>query len=355
MDPRPARSSRSPTGRRSTRTRSTRPTTTTRRNRAIQDLYEPGSTFKIVTASAAIEERRDHARHDRSTAARGTSRSAAASIRDTHATACSRSPTSSSKSSNVGAIKVGMKLGAERLGGYIGRFGFGQTLGPDFRGENAGIVWNPAQLDRQRAGVGVDGLSGRRHAAADGGGRQLGRQRRRRLSSRTSSGRSSRTAIAIDVPHKVLRQTVTAETAATLTDNHGSGRRARNREGRADSRLHDRRQDRHRLETDQRPLLEVGLQRLVRRLHPVAQAGGDDPRGHRFAARRTDTRAARFRRRSSSGSPKRRCAISASDRRSTRRRRCWSRDTIRRTRPTSRLSGPTCKRATRRSSSLAAA
>ena len=53
------------------------------------------------------------------------------------------------KSSNVGAIKVGCRLGAERLSDYVSRFGFGQTLAPDFRGESAGIVWNPAQLDRR--------------------------------------------------------------------------------------------------------------------------------------------------------------------------------------------------------------
>jgi cell division protein FtsI (penicillin-binding protein 3) len=51
------------------------------------------------------------------------------------------------KSSNVGAIKVGLKLGPERLGRYISKFGFGRTLSPDFPGENPGIVWNPAQLN----------------------------------------------------------------------------------------------------------------------------------------------------------------------------------------------------------------
>ena len=54
---RPARSWRWPATRRSTRTPSGRPSESARRNRAIQDIYEPGSTFKIVTASAAIEER----------------------------------------------------------------------------------------------------------------------------------------------------------------------------------------------------------------------------------------------------------------------------------------------------------
>jgi len=48
----------------------------------------------------------------------------------------------------VGAIKVGLRLGPERLGRYVSRFGFGQPIGPDFRGESAGIVWNPAKLDQ---------------------------------------------------------------------------------------------------------------------------------------------------------------------------------------------------------------
>ena len=51
------------------------------------------------------------------------------------------------KSSNVGAIRAGLRIGPERLGRYISRFGFGQALSPDFRGESAGIVWNPARLD----------------------------------------------------------------------------------------------------------------------------------------------------------------------------------------------------------------
>ena len=53
---RPARFWRSPTSRRSTRTRSRARSPEQRRNRAVQDIYEPGSTFKVVTASAALEE-----------------------------------------------------------------------------------------------------------------------------------------------------------------------------------------------------------------------------------------------------------------------------------------------------------
>ena len=51
------------------------------------------------------------------------------------------------KSSNVGAIKVGLRVGAERLGLYVRRFGFGRPTSPDFPGESPGIVWDPSKLN----------------------------------------------------------------------------------------------------------------------------------------------------------------------------------------------------------------
>src|SRR4029453_19327084 len=51
------------------------------------------------------------------------------------------------KSSNVGAIRIGLRLGPERLGLYARRLGFGRALSPDFPGETAGIVWDPSKLD----------------------------------------------------------------------------------------------------------------------------------------------------------------------------------------------------------------
>jgi cell division protein FtsI/penicillin-binding protein 2 len=51
------------------------------------------------------------------------------------------------KSSNVGAIQVGLRVGAERMGLYIRRFGFGRPSSPDFPGESPGIVWDPAKLN----------------------------------------------------------------------------------------------------------------------------------------------------------------------------------------------------------------
>src|SRR4029453_16074959 len=123
-----------------------RPADVSRRNRAIQDLYEPGSTFKIVTASAALEEAL-MTPDDPVDCSAGMIRFGSRQIDDMHHYGVLSFTDVIVKSSNVGAIKVGLKLGPERMGRYVSRFGFGQAKLPDFRGENAGIVWNPAKLD----------------------------------------------------------------------------------------------------------------------------------------------------------------------------------------------------------------
>jgi cell division protein FtsI (penicillin-binding protein 3) len=119
-----------------------------RRNRAIQDLYEPGSTFKVVTASAALEE---NVIEPSDIIECGPGRIAFGSrVIDEYAGHNYGALPFTDvivKSSNVGAIRVGLRLGPERLGRYVSRFGFGQAIGPDFRGESPGIVWNPAKLD----------------------------------------------------------------------------------------------------------------------------------------------------------------------------------------------------------------
>ena len=115
------------------------------RNRAIQDLYEPGSTFKIVTASAAFEEKVVDP-DDQIDVSAGNIRFGARVIDDDHNYGVLSFTDVIVKSSNVGAIKVGLKLGPERLGLYMKRFGFGRRTSPDFPGESAGIMWDPAKL-----------------------------------------------------------------------------------------------------------------------------------------------------------------------------------------------------------------
>jgi cell division protein FtsI (penicillin-binding protein 3) len=117
-----------------------------RRNRAVQDLYEPGSTFKLVTASAAIEEK-VITPDDIVDVSAGNIRFGSRVIDDMHRYGPLTFTDVIVKSSNVGAIKVGLKLGAERMGLYIRRFGFGRPTSPDFPGESPGIVWDASRLN----------------------------------------------------------------------------------------------------------------------------------------------------------------------------------------------------------------
>ena len=121
-----------------------------RRNRAIQDIYEPGSTFKLVTAAAALEEA-VASRSDLFDVSTGRIRVGRSFVQDMFV---SRRPLSFDdvivKSSNVGAVQIGLRLGAERLSRYVRRFGFGEALARDLPGQARGIVHPTAALDNDR-------------------------------------------------------------------------------------------------------------------------------------------------------------------------------------------------------------
>ena len=201
-----------------------------RRNRAIQDLYEPGSTFKVVTASAALEED-VIGPADPIDCAPGHIRFGSRVIRDVHTYGVLSFNDVIVKSSNVGAIKVGLRLGPERLGRYVSRFGFGQAIGPDFPGENPGIVWNPARLDQSALAsismgyqVGVTPLQMAAAVSSVANGGTLIQPRVVRAW--IKDGRR------VPVTAKVLRKTISAETAADLTGmmeavvQYGTGKQA---------------------------------------------------------------------------------------------------------------------------------
>lgn len=117
-----------------------------RKNRAVTDLYEPGSTFKLVTASAALEEG-VISPNDPVDVSGGRISFGSRTIRDDHVYGVLSFGDVIVKSSNVGAIKVGLKLGRDRLGAYVNRFGFGRQTSAEFPGESPGIVWNPSKLN----------------------------------------------------------------------------------------------------------------------------------------------------------------------------------------------------------------
>ena len=116
------------------------------RNRATQDIYEPGSTFKIVTAAAALEEK-VVGPDDPIDVSAGQIRFGRRVINDDHRSDILSFTDVIVHSSNVGAIKVGLDVGRERLGHYVTQFGFGVRSSRDFPGESAGIVWDPSKLN----------------------------------------------------------------------------------------------------------------------------------------------------------------------------------------------------------------
>jgi cell division protein FtsI/penicillin-binding protein 2 len=119
-----------------------------RRNRAVQDIYEPGSTFKIVTASAALQDgvwKTTDMIDTQGGVIKFPGRKAITDMGHDYGTLSFTDVIV--HSSNVGAIKIGLKVGAERLGLYAKRFGFGRATSPDFPSESPGIVWNPARMN----------------------------------------------------------------------------------------------------------------------------------------------------------------------------------------------------------------
>ncbi len=118
-----------------------------RRNRAVEDIYEPGSTFKIVTAAAAIEEGVLSTTDLIDVSAGRIQVAKGRVVPDEHRYGVLTFEDVIVKSSNVGAIKAGWMVGAERLNRYVRRFGFGEVLSKDFRGATPGKVWAPETLD----------------------------------------------------------------------------------------------------------------------------------------------------------------------------------------------------------------
>ncbi|MGD8352371.1 MAG: penicillin-binding protein 2 [Nitrospirota bacterium] len=117
--------------------------TSARRNRALTDTYEPGSTFKIVAAAAALEE--GVASPDTEfDCSEGRIEVAGMVIRDVHS---DHTPLTFreiiQRSSNVGTVMVGQDLGEELFYEYATRFGFGRKVGIDLPGEADGSLAPP--------------------------------------------------------------------------------------------------------------------------------------------------------------------------------------------------------------------
>ena len=115
-----------------------------RRNRAVTDPFEPGSTFKVILAAAALEEGVVRPT-DRFYAENGAIKVANATIRDWKKFGWLTFTEVLQNSSNVGSIKVGLSLGKERYYKYISGFGFGVPTGVGLTGESRGQLRAPPQ------------------------------------------------------------------------------------------------------------------------------------------------------------------------------------------------------------------
>lgn len=110
-----------------------------RMDRAIGALYEPGSTFKIVILAAALEE--GITRPDEVVDCEmGAIYINGHRIRDHKPFGLLSISQVVAKSSDVGAIKVGLRVGSPKLYDYIRAFGFGRPTGIDLPGENHGLL-----------------------------------------------------------------------------------------------------------------------------------------------------------------------------------------------------------------------
>jgi cell division protein FtsI (penicillin-binding protein 3) len=124
--------------------------TENRVNGALQNTYEPGSTFKVVAYSAAIEKGLVRP-EDKIDCQMGQITVAGRLIHDHHPFGVLTIADALAQSSNVGAIKLGLLVGNESMYEYIKRLGFGTRTGIDLAGESPGILrtlsrWQPSSI-----------------------------------------------------------------------------------------------------------------------------------------------------------------------------------------------------------------
>ncbi|WP_297209991.1 penicillin-binding transpeptidase domain-containing protein [uncultured Flavonifractor sp.] len=113
------------------------------RNKAINDTYEPGSTFKSVVLAAALEEgvvtESDHFYCSGSTTVEGWSRPIYCSETKGHKDQDLAKAVANS--CNPAFIAIGQRLGAEKFYDYLEDFGFLELTGIDMQGESTGVIW----------------------------------------------------------------------------------------------------------------------------------------------------------------------------------------------------------------------
>jgi cell division protein FtsI (penicillin-binding protein 3) len=123
-----------------------------RQNRAVAAAYEPGSTFKAITVSGALQERT--VTPDTEFDIPPQIQVADRTIRDAELHGYERLTVARilAQSSNIGAVKIGLTLGKNRFDQWVRGFGFGKMTGVDLPGESPGIVLRTDQYSGSSMG-----------------------------------------------------------------------------------------------------------------------------------------------------------------------------------------------------------
>ncbi len=112
------------------------------RNRAICDMFEPGSVFKVVAASAALEEKMA-SEQDKFFCENGAYRVGNHILHDHTPHGWLTFTEVVEQSSNIGTTKIAQLIGPDMLYKYVRKFGFGTKTGIDMRGEINGSIKEP--------------------------------------------------------------------------------------------------------------------------------------------------------------------------------------------------------------------
>jgi cell division protein FtsI/penicillin-binding protein 2 len=122
------------------------------RDRAVADNYEPGSTFKAITVSGALQDGvvTPDTPFDIPPVLQVADRKI--SDAESHGYETLNTAQILKYSSNIGADLIGMRLGATRFNYWVRRFGFGSFTGVDLPGEQQGIVLKPSQYSGSSMG-----------------------------------------------------------------------------------------------------------------------------------------------------------------------------------------------------------
>ena len=121
-----------------------------RSNLAIAAPFEPGSVFKVITLSAALETT-NLTPDTIINCGNGVINLFGRVIHDHNSYSALSMADVLAKSSNIGAIQIGLKVGDRQLYNYVRKFGFGQRTGIDLPGESAGMLrrveqWEPSSI-----------------------------------------------------------------------------------------------------------------------------------------------------------------------------------------------------------------